>query len=240
MKKIIVIIAVLSKVFLGQAQENRVKPIWDYPIKPGTEEWVALGTRVERLRISQIPDEILKTISTENLVMLCLNYPFRIDFFLHNNRQKGIKKIAAEFNGLQELFFRKDNVQYLFVLLKNKELDVILGNETLDRGEFALEISLIETILAHESILANATSEQQANIASIALKNLNIKERHTEVFGHSGLETTAYLLYASLRNLNNFDSLNPDLELFFSAGGSFFKPELLEKLRQNYTITINR
>ncbi|MCL2247309.1 MAG: hypothetical protein FWC10_09420 [Lentimicrobiaceae bacterium] len=213
---------------------------WNFPAKPGTDEWVALGTREERLRVSQIPDEILRTISTEELVRLCLNFPFRVDFFLHNNRQQGVNKIASEFNGLQELFSRKDNIQYLLVLLENKELETALGDETLNHGRFALEFSLVEIMLAQESVLTNATPEQRANIASIALRNLNVKEQHYQIFGRSGLETTAYLLYANLRSLDSCGDLSPDLELFFNAGGLLFKPELLEKLRQNYTKTINR
>ena len=40
---------------------------YEYPVVPGTEEWVALDTFEEKLELSQIPDEILQEMTTELL-----------------------------------------------------------------------------------------------------------------------------------------------------------------------------
>jgi len=40
----------------------------------GTSEWANLKTETERFEALQIPPELLKTMSTENLIITCLNY----------------------------------------------------------------------------------------------------------------------------------------------------------------------
>ena len=92
------------------------------PHKPGTEAWQALSTHEDMLKACQIPAEILKTVSTEELIELCLAYPLLGDIFAYNGIQEGISKVSARFNGLQELFKRK---KYEI----NKETFAVVGKE---------------------------------------------------------------------------------------------------------------
>ena len=41
---------------------------WDFPIKPGTEEWKKLKTRQAKVTALQIPEEVLPKLSTFQLV----------------------------------------------------------------------------------------------------------------------------------------------------------------------------
>jgi len=214
--------------FYVTAQE---KTVWDYPIKPGTEAWRALLTRDEMLKVSQIPDEILKTMTTKDLVVSCINFPLRADFFAHNNMLSGVKRIAAEFNGLQELFARKDNVQCLLDLLQSKDLESLPNQNltSLERGKFAMEVSLTEALLAHEPVFANTDVEQQKLIASIVIQNIAIKQRHVTIYSRASVECSAYLLCANLKRLKYGNDLSLDMELFLRTG-SLPNPELIEEL----------
>ena len=51
------------------------KTIWDYPVKPGMKEWATFETREQMAKACQIPFDVLNTISTKELVTVCLNYP---------------------------------------------------------------------------------------------------------------------------------------------------------------------
>ncbi|MDR1455246.1 MAG: hypothetical protein LBJ01_06310 [Tannerella sp.] len=86
---------------------------WDYPVKPGTDEWVQLGGYDERAGVSQIPDSILPGLSTADLTDLCLNYPFLYDASGFHDRTLGLDALFANFNGIRELYTRKEISAYI-------------------------------------------------------------------------------------------------------------------------------
>ena len=63
--------------------------VWDYPIHYGTPEWGKLKTFEERLNAYNIPDSLLKIMTTEDLVNTCLEYPDRILITSRDNLQTG-------------------------------------------------------------------------------------------------------------------------------------------------------
>ena len=47
--------------------------VYNFPVKPGTEAWNKLETETERLSALQIPENILKSMSTQDLIITCMN-----------------------------------------------------------------------------------------------------------------------------------------------------------------------
>ena len=62
---------------------------------------ISLNSGQEMVDICQIPDNILKTMTTANLSSLCLNYPLLGDMLFSNNLQEGFDMMALKFNGFQ-------------------------------------------------------------------------------------------------------------------------------------------
>jgi len=54
---------------------------YEYPVRPGSDEWLELKTHDEKLRVTQLPEDILKNLSTEDLLEVCMDYPLLIDAF---------------------------------------------------------------------------------------------------------------------------------------------------------------
>ena len=82
MKKTVTFVwSIFLLVFISIDMNAQSIKSWDYPIKPGTEAWQALSTHEDMLKACQIPAEILKTVSTEELIELCLAYPLLGDIF---------------------------------------------------------------------------------------------------------------------------------------------------------------
>ena len=54
---------------------------YQYPIVPGTAEWASFKTRMEKVAACQIPESILKNMTTEALVETVMNYPLLVDIF---------------------------------------------------------------------------------------------------------------------------------------------------------------
>lgn len=82
---------------------------WDYPVKPGTEEWEQFSTYQECVDACQIPEEILVSLSTEDLTAICIQYPGIVgDLFRFDHVDDGLDLLFEEFNGVRELFQRED------------------------------------------------------------------------------------------------------------------------------------
>jgi len=232
--RFIIIFSLLTCCLNAQVAEKKVA--WDYPVKPGTEEWVALVVHTKMIEVCQIPDQILKSLTTKELIILCLDYPLQFDFIAYDNLQTGVKKVAKTFNGLQELYQRKDNAQCLFDHLRVNRLDTanFKSLPILRLGELIAKQSLAETMLSQELVLANASVEQQLEMASFAMKNLAIKVQMPQAYSRLCVEASAYLLCANLKRLNNGNDFDPDLEMFLTTG-SIRNVALMEKLQQQYS-----
>jgi len=84
------------------------KLVWDYPVKPGMEEWKRFQTNEEMVKACQIPDKVLSSLSTKELTEICLQYPLLSSVFAFNQLNMGADKLFNDFNGIRELFKRKD------------------------------------------------------------------------------------------------------------------------------------
>jgi len=71
----------------------QAEKMWDYPIKPGTKEWLKLEDNDSKVKACQIPEKILATISTNDLFKLVLDYPLIYDIYAFNEINDGISNI---------------------------------------------------------------------------------------------------------------------------------------------------
>ena len=87
------------------------------------EQWDALEDAVQMREVSQIPADILETVSTDELVLYCMNYNLFIDFMLFDTMQDGMENIRSDYNGIRELMTRPDAAESLIRLYKLYDLD---------------------------------------------------------------------------------------------------------------------
>ena len=240
MKNLLMIVFWLTVGVIHAQTATNEAVTWDYPVKPGTEEWKALLNDADMVKACQIPTDILKEITTTELAALCLNYPLKIKFYAYNNVLTGIRQVAAEFNGMQELLLRKDNAQCLLALLQDNILETLPEKNLppIQNGELVYRHTVTEAMLAHESVIANAIPEQQRAIAFIAAKNISLKEQLPDTYSQYSVEVSAYLLCAGLKGINR-SVLPTDLEQFLTTG-SLRNDAQIEELKQLYSKTINQ
>lgn len=86
---------------------------YQYPIVPGTQEWIELDGVLERRRVCQIPDEILHNMTTDALLQSVLDYPFLNNIYAYNTLEQGYEAVKRQFNGLRELEMRPDFLETL-------------------------------------------------------------------------------------------------------------------------------
>jgi hypothetical protein len=65
----------------------------------------------ELIAMCNVPDEILKNMSTPNLVRTCFKHPYNNIWQTYNNAYEGILSVMTRFNGYAELMKRRSGVE---------------------------------------------------------------------------------------------------------------------------------
>lgn len=76
-------------------------------------EWIALEDNIQKINVTQIPEDILHAMTTEALVETVLDYPLLITLYAYEDFSEGFYVLANEFNGMQELLQRPDGAEVL-------------------------------------------------------------------------------------------------------------------------------
>jgi len=176
------------------AQFNPEEP-YKFSVKPGTEEWKKFDSGKEMVDACQVPDPVLKNMSTAALVETCLNYPLIGHIYAYNNLQRGTEAIIAEFNGLQELMQRKDaGTEIMKVYGKMKPVNLKNEWSLLEKGKFSFEFTAIELLLAQQPIINSLTTAQKKSLVAESLQKFKEKDVLVETFGSTGLTASALIM----------------------------------------------
>ena len=136
---------------------------WNYPMKPGMDEWKQLQSNESKVNACKIPDDILFCLSTEKLTDLCLQYPLFGDIFAFNFLDMGLNQLFINFNGIRELYKRKDVANYLIKRYMEKIQSLSLQENEKLSTQFWYSIWGLDALLSRV--------EQQENLKEI-LRNL--------------------------------------------------------------------
>jgi hypothetical protein len=192
MKKLITCLFLISGIACF-AQENSVT--WDYPIKPGMEEWKNFKSRPEMVAACQVPQSILEKIDTENLVELCFNYPLIHDINAYNILQIGFDNVTSDFNGFTELFQRHDAGAILLERYLSKNVDEVKEmSESWERGLYIANLSLLELFLSQEIIISKLTRDEKTELVEEASIKFDSKIRYAKNYGLWGARTSPLLM----------------------------------------------
>jgi hypothetical protein len=202
----LVLLILISIQLLGQNQSR----IFDFPIKPGTEEWANLKNYSDRLGAYNIPVDLLKNMNTHDLVLTCLDYPeFRL-IMTRNSLQLGYDYLKTIFNGFEELEHRSDAAVVLineFKLLIPEDISTF--DNLIEQGRFAMKFTYLGILLAQKSILSNAGYETKKNIVNTMTANYESIEKLPEFYGLFGL-TTSTLVLGRLLDIDNYQEFVND------------------------------
>ena len=159
------------------------KVTWDYPLKYGSPEWSELKTVEEQFNAYNIPDEIIKNISTEELVKVCMLYPEWGLMNAYNSRQSGFGVLVSRFNGFQELFKRGDAA---IVLMKEYDkLDPLEASPDwtpLQQGKYSFQFTKIEMFLCQKSMIDKLDNADIIVLKEMAVSKYQKKRMFPEIY----------------------------------------------------------
>ena len=120
MKKLAIAAAVIIVLFLGSngiVYASTGRTWMGYLIKPGTEEWVKLGTVQNKREALRIPEETLKQMSNEELIEATMEYPFLVDIYVFGTEgeplRSAVNSVYEGCDALRELLSRRDGEEAL-------------------------------------------------------------------------------------------------------------------------------
>ena len=142
MKKVFVFLS--SVLILSCSQNTQDSCKWDYPVKPGMEEWGQFQSHDEMITACNIPKKTLTCLSTERLTNLCLQYPLLHNIYAFNFLDMGLDQLFINFNGIRELYDRQEVAEYLIkrYMEKIENLSLLEDEEvlSLEKGNFGISI----------------------------------------------------------------------------------------------------
>lgn len=203
-------------ILYAQQTEN----VWNFPIRPGTEEWGQLDSYEAKLDAYNIPPDILNSMSTKALTESCLSYPEWRLIFTRNSYSAGLGYVGSIFNGFSELLNRTDAADILIKKYKSIDPLKIDKNWSLaDQGLYTFNITYIELLLSHNKFIRNVNSDQENKLLTLAIEKYHSKKALPEVYSLHGTSPTA-LICARILEKNEFiKDLDSEKFRFFTHTG---------------------
>jgi hypothetical protein len=168
---------------------------YDYPVRPGTDEWKALDSTTARYEVCQIPEDTLKNMSTQGLVETVLDYPFFLNYTAYDDMQMGFDRLVENFNGLQELYTRRDSgteVLKVFLDIDPAAIDEEWSN--IQKGEYAFGLMNIEMLLMQEPVCESLTDEERQSLIDKANSNRALMETVPELYSSTNFSMNSKLV----------------------------------------------
>ena len=173
--------------------------VYQFPIRPGMPEWNNLTTAALRTEALQLPEEVLRVISTENLVETCLTYPLAPDVLAYNNFREGAGAVATDFNGLRALLQRPDAPSHLIdAYLQETISQAQLDKWTQEQKDtHSFRILSLELLLSQQQLLRRMSQPDRIDLLLSSINKLEDKLTFVEAYGNVSVNANV-LLMASL------------------------------------------
>lgn len=239
--KRIVLLLLIAIPFMSLAQE---KVTWDYPVKPGSEEWKAFQSNTEKVNACQVPNNILEDLTTKELLKVCLAYPLIHDILAFNNIQDDFRKFEKDFNGFKELVTRSDCAKELLKYYKAiNPIAIPHSKSIVQKGKYVFSISFVELFMSYPTVISNFDATQKNEIVQELLLKDKKKKLRIHWYGSYGLQT----LYGVLVKVIQSSALefNPNYNLsettqYINTGFSPNKVEVQKQIILNANNYLNR
>jgi hypothetical protein len=184
-----------------------------FPIVSGTEEWKKLESQEEVLKVYQIPDDVLKTISTPGLIRSFLDIPlWWNDFYLSSvaSRIATFNRIYPNYNSAVEYLNRKDASEVLLLYFDAMGFDCLKKQEEIDRMDwdeqvreagkqmhFTSQFTAIQAFFVQQKILDQLDYEnKQKAVFMLLSKYEQIQKLNIEGFHDpAAIEAMACMMY---------------------------------------------
>ena len=170
--------------------------IYSFPLKPGDTEWDLNRYTVAEIKdMLQLPQTLLSSMATSDLIEICLDYHYSIEFLFADEFQYGVESVSKEFNGFEELLKRKDLVESMLrkYEIKIQTTEMIETQESLVRGRWSVNFLLFKMLLAQNEMLGQLNREQLRLLIKLSREATNMVASYPELLGDIHIVIAFYL-----------------------------------------------
>lgn len=209
--------------------QTATKLIWDFPVRPGTEEWKNLKTEKERIDAVQVPEAVLEKATAEELVLLTVSFPLFGYYSAFNTPQDGFNIMFSRFNVIRAICSKRENVgKHLISTYKDAGMDGF--EKTPVSNEFwTLRLYYVELLLSQEAIISTMTPADKCELLMETKKKLAQKSNSEAFNSYPGMSSTAFIMLRVLYSEKMLDLEKTGKKELLKTGssGSF---ELMEEI----------
>ena len=166
------------------ANEQISNLTWDYPVKPGSDEWreTSYDYKVEK---SQPPKELLKRLDTKTLFSYCVDYPFNKVTLLFNNPNDGFKRAFEQSTVWKEFIQRSDAFEVFEKYFNERTYKQLFEMNNIEkRIDELFMLFFLEKIVSETDFVLNLDATNRIKLANTVLQShLNKKEFPEEFIG---------------------------------------------------------
>ena len=141
--------------------------------------WRENTNRAERGKMLQLPEYILKKMTTDELIEAVLNYPFFSDIYAFNSIKVGEGDLFKEFNGFEELFKRNDAAEDI---LKAYQKEPVLSSENSNGNGDIFRLNYLEILLLNDNIIPKMSDSQLDELYN-AISDKQEQKMRSAVYG---------------------------------------------------------
>ena len=158
------------------------------------EVWSTFHCFEEKMEACQVPDELLSNMTTEALMMTCLNHPLALSYTAYNDERDGVNVICQMSNAFQELLRRSDGINQLVQYYSSYPEVVVweTGFKTTKEVVSITTLSFIELLIANN--LSKVDGQLKLEVLAPAVFGWKErKEANKQLFSEYSICKTRYL-----------------------------------------------
>jgi hypothetical protein len=217
---------------------ERPEDSYDYPVYPGTEAWVELSTGEEMLKACQVPEDVLKTMSTQAVIQALWEHPLLTDVFHRYQYRRDFESMFSQNNAYRELCTRTD--AGISLLERIKAVNPLYA-VPLSRFKF----ELLEMLAAQDIFLSQLDSMSKVSLVKTVLEKDDCRQKNAD-FANKPERAVTWLLAgkamlnAGYRPFVSEVNGNEALALFFTSNSYVYLDNVYGNIPQIITKHANR
>jgi hypothetical protein len=165
-----------------------------YPVHRGTEEWASASAREREEKLSQLPEDKLKTLSTYALIRSLLDYPLLWNYYLSSHSSPVVscdRFIFSQHNSVPEFEKRKNRIEALLSYYAALNLDCYEAPDAKRQMDFVIQVCVLEVWFIRDAVLHSMNDTQKKQAVSLLLQ----KHRQRQSYSDASLVAMAWIMY---------------------------------------------
>jgi len=197
--------------------------IYSFPLYPGDEEWNLYIDDINKIKEKlRLPKHLLKIMRTADLLEVCLDYQYMIDFLFYDDLQTGFEYLCKEFNGYDELLQRQDLAQTM--LLKQniqwRKMEKVKSLSDLEKGNYAIQCDLFKILLAQDRTLNAFDVTELRQMIDLCFTNVRREHAEPELFSSFDYSITLFLYARIIQRQGGFEFRSDEEKQLFEKFAS--------------------